>query len=123
CHRKAQCEPVFCGLQGKDTPCCVDKRCADIPAQDCPAGRCQLERRCDGELVCLEADSSSADCGVPGYVSESTRCCAGLQRRCGRLGGEGQCRLDTFPQCLACGDGTCEEGEDSCNCPEDCGEP
>lgn len=48
------CSPRHCigGLCDDDRACCFDKPCSNIPAVDCLAGRCQLVRGCNDELLC-----------------------------------------------------------------------
>jgi hypothetical protein len=63
-----------------------------------------------------------------GYASGKlicSRCCAGLKLIFRTTVVDGGCAPSTTQDdnfCAACGDGTCraDEGEDACNCPEDC---
>jgi hypothetical protein len=54
---------------------------------------------------------------------EDLESCAEDCRRCGDdTCSEPQESLDNCPEdCRRCGDGTCSDGEDSDNCPDDCG--
>jgi hypothetical protein len=60
-------------------------------------------------------------------VMEEGPCCDGLTaaNTTDAPDADGVCQLnDLNPAkiCIACDDGTCGEGENVCNCPEDCGE-
>jgi sialate O-acetylesterase len=73
---------------------------------------------CDpGEDQCNCPD----DCGMP--PSTETSCTDGIDNDCDTYVDcdDSDCLGD--PACPYCGDGTCDEDEDQCNCPEDCGTP
>jgi lysophospholipase L1-like esterase len=73
---------------------------------------------CDpGEDQCNCPD----DCGTP--PSTETSCTDGIDNDCDTDVDcdDSDCIGD--PACPTCGDGTCDPGEDQCNCPEDCGTP
>jgi len=73
---------------------------------------------CDpGEDQCNCPD----DCGTP--PSNETSCTDGIDNDCDTDVDcdDSDCIGD--PACPTCGDGTCDPGEDQCNCPEDCGTP
>jgi hypothetical protein len=106
--------------------CCKPKECQMIDVAHCPLDRCQLMTDCGGRTVCYYRSSEPPPaCGSVSYYGQEVACCGGLVKRCGAMI-NGVCRPDTggydgLPQCLACGDGTCDPiWENPCNCPEDC---
>lgn len=137
CLDEPQCATDCCDASGTGDAispcgdvCCVERRCAEIPPGDCPSGRCRLVRGCDEELRCVPAyPGPLPDCGKVTTSNPELACCEGLTRRCGQLSSAGICDHEegmgsgNTAICIACGDGTCEEVENTCNCPEDCGEP
>lgn len=116
---------------------CDPASCAWIPVADCPAERCQVIPDCAGEPRCStlpEPLPEPLPCASVG-MQRDVRCCVGLVETCGIPTSEILVGLQTneckphglhgfdFPVCRACGDGTCEDGENHCNCPEDCEVP
>jgi len=75
---------------------------------------------CDaGEDQC----NCSDDCGTP--AATETNCTDGFDDDCDTYTDCFDSDCDTDPACIGsyCGDGTCDEGENQCNCPDDCGTP
>ena len=78
-----------------------------------------------GDRACHEYEHCS---GLGGNVSAKaicSRCCPGLKEIFPDTVNAGQCVPGLFYKdafCAACGDGLCraEDGENKCNCPEDC---
>ena len=90
-----------CCEEGRGFSCCA-------PGEGCGAYReCSpIGGWASGKLIC-------------------SRCCSGLTLIAKTTVVDGRCVASTTPDdnfCAACGDGACRsaEGEDSCNCPEDC---
>lgn len=137
CQSEPQCATDCCDGAGTDGAipacgevCCRERRCAEIPPDHCPSGRCQLVNGCDDELRCVPVyPGPLPECGKVTATNPKLACCQGLTRRCGRLSSDGTCDhaygmgAGNAAICIACGDGTCEDVENPCNCPEDCGEP
>ena len=129
-----QCEALTIGV-ADDQPCACDEvECGPPPTSNatCPDGsplslRC--ERAVDGQCAwapqmcpasCVEAGGSVA------VIPNAPECCPGLVAiGCEEPSSSGMCETNcvgaTF--CTACGNGTCEERENPCNCPEDCEMP
>ena len=69
----------------------------------------------------------SENCFGPGYYFEGfyaeNPCCPGLEPILDCQQSGGQCDCPTCPCfiCAPCGDGSCQPGENSCNCADDCG--
>lgn len=111
-------------------PGCRAKDCQFFSAKNCPLTDCAIWTTNTGDETCYyDRSNNPPECGSEGYYSQEVDCCEGLVRRSGKLLPDGSCDMakggyqDKFPYCLACGDGTCDEGflENKCNCPEDCG--
>ncbi len=109
------------------TPGCVPKSCVDIDSDHCPKDSCQLLKGCDNRTICYYKVEPTADtCGEVGYNGQDVPCCQGLEKRCGIEFFDGTCdmigkdSIYAVPICLPCGNGICNQFEDSCNCPEDC---
>ena len=126
CPDSSQCMVGCCGggAGAGCAACCYDAPCSAIPVEDCPAGRCELVRGCNGEVLCRRATGGAEpQCGRAGAVSAP--CCEGLLETCFVTNPDGTCGeetgYDSVPFCIDCGDGVCEIGENPCNCPEDCG--
>lgn len=106
---------------------CHAKHCRDIAGSACPSEFCQKRETCDHKTICMEMPSSQEpQCGQLGYDG-AVACCSGLQKKCGVEYYDGTCNMTPtdpaylFPVCLPCGDGVCNQFENRCNCPEDCG--
>ena len=105
---------------------CEPSPCMGIDAQHCPRDRCQLLEGCeDKKKVCYDKADNPPSCGDIGYAGES-KCCQGLVKRCGVEFFDKTCdmvgknSIYSIPICIPCGNGTCNQFEDQCNCPEDC---
>lgn len=88
--------------------------CVNDPITPCCGnGSCE-----SGENQC----NCSADCGTP--PAGESNCADGVDNDCDGATdcNDSDCSAD--PNCASfCGDGTCDPGEDQCNCPTDCGTP
>ena len=68
---------------------------------------------------CFKYGGSSGQCTKEGDEFEAKDICAGC---CDGLVRVSSCHgPPSVMTCTHCGDGTCGAGEDSCNCPSDCG--
>lgn len=105
----ADCNPVL--LVGGPAGVC----------SDCGNGICEeWESKCN----CPE-DCSQEVCRDENYpcTPEDIPCCAGLKKvgQCGAQIDSGLCLCATCGSiCRPCGNGICDENENTCNCPEDC---
>jgi len=107
----------------KHAYCCGDGTCEGAEnetncAVDCGGGSYCDDGTCDpGEDQC----NCPQDCGTP--PSTETSCTDGEDNDCDTDVDcdDSDCVGD--PACPTCDDGTCDPGEDQCNCPEDCGTP
>lgn len=106
---------------------CYPKECAEIDAENCPLDSCQILKGCSGEDVCYhKLINEPFGCGNISYAGQKVECCYGLVKRCGERFIDGTCdmigahTLYSVPICIPCGNGICNQFEDSCNCPEDC---
>ncbi|MGE0267741.1 MAG: hypothetical protein AB7S78_04715 [Candidatus Omnitrophota bacterium] len=106
---------------------CVPKPCFEIESQYCPEDTCQVVQGCEGKDVCFPRNEvSPPKCGGLAYSGGDVECCSGLVKRCGVEFFDGSCDLVgkysmyTIPICIPCGNGVCNQFENSCNCPEDC---
>ena len=122
-----QCVVRCCASSGNQAAgcagCCEQEACQNLPAEDCPLGRCALRRGCNGSVICTPAVALRPACGPPN--SDAAPCCEGLVASCNvKSASDGACLAGLgyggVPVCLACGDGLCELGENDCNCPADC---
>jgi hypothetical protein len=99
-------DPYTCCAKGEGTACC----------SGAPAGTCFPYGGVEGD--CVSAG------GMFDGKEICALCCAGLTRvHLVGSGDGGACVLDGPPSlfvCVACGDGTCGAGENTCNCPGDC---
>ena len=103
CQSDCNCPPPVCGdgvVEGSE-------ECDGASASACPTGVCLNDCTCE-EPVCGN-----------GVLEEGEQCdgasdqaCPG---QCGDVGTSDQC------QCLGCGNGVCDSGEDDANCAADCG--
>ena len=129
-----ECPPDICQLQIVEdektrvmSMFCIPKTCVELPADHCPVDRCQIMQGCDDEPVCYDQmDAEPPTCGGLAYSGQSVDCCKGYVKRCGVEFFDGSCdmlgknSIYSIPVCLPCGNGICNQFENSCNCPEDC---
>ncbi|MDP2652639.1 MAG: hypothetical protein Q8Q08_01265 [Candidatus Omnitrophota bacterium] len=122
---EVRCAPGQAGPQCE--PRCQPRACFQIPAGSCPALYCELVPDCSGGKACYERRRDELPmCGDTGYPWPDAECCDGMVRRCGIDFIDGRCDMEgknstyAAPVCLPCGDGTCGQFENKCNCPEDC---
>lgn len=118
--------PADCGAPGPEG---LGLTCADTVDNDCDGFVDCADPGCFGNPACACGDgictppenpcTCPADCGPP-TVSEFGLCADGLDNDCdGPIDcADPDCATD--PACL-CGNGTCDPGENPCNCPADCG--
>ncbi len=135
---KGKCPPAICRLEcrrGETVPpeedcekICVPRECAEIPAGRCPKKYCALMTDCSDQQICRDQmTGEGAECGDVAYAGQDVDCCPGLVRRCGYEFIDGTCDMEgknsvyQLPICVPCGNGICDNFEDRCNCPEDCG--
>lgn len=125
CNKEVKCssqtEQIMCAIV------CHPKECVTIQSQDCPSERCVVLSGCGEENVCYpKMEESSLPCGELAYTGEK-ECCEGLVKRCGVEFLDGTCdmigkySISNAPLCIPCGNGICNQFENRCNCPEDCG--
>ncbi|OGX24952.1 MAG: hypothetical protein A3D10_01250 [Omnitrophica WOR_2 bacterium RIFCSPHIGHO2_02_FULL_48_11] len=107
---------------------CREKPCIFIKNQFCPADRCQILKSCDDTEICYyKFKGDSPACGTIGYNGQDAQCCSGLVKRCGVDLLDGSCNMSgknsiyAVPSCIPCGNRICDQFENKCNCPEDCG--
>ena len=122
---------VKCNSQASEIRCvmtCDPKECVEISAPDCPVERCLVLAGCGKEEVCFpKIEQEEAECGDLAYSGEK-ECCEGLVKRCGVEFFDGSCDMEgkysmyNTPLCLPCGNNVCNQFENRCNCPEDCGD-
>ena len=133
CVTDVLCEELCCSVgaaAGSNLcgSCCVQRPCESFDASACPLDYCELVGACGGGLACVDRRLDQQPCGLPGHQAGRTGCCSGTVPRCGVLQSTGECSsVFSYPKpptCMACGDGTCENGpvsvENACSCPEDC---
>lgn len=74
---------------------------------------------------CGQSYVKDLGCAEIGETSEPGReCCSGLTAiQNSTPGSDGKCitAVGGWPVCRLCGNGVCDEGENICNCPQDCG--
>lgn len=107
---------------------CLPKPCWSIAPSYCPSDRCQLMVSCENSAVCFPKQPKlpAGSCGDIGYNGQDVPCCKGLIKRCGLEFFDGTCDMAgrrsvyAVPVCVPCGNGICNQFEQSCNCPEDC---
>ena len=107
---------------------CKDKPCIFIKNQFCPLDRCQILKSCERTEICYyKFKGEPPACGTIGYNGQEVECCAGLIKRCGVELLDGSCNMSAknsiyaIPSCIPCGNRICDQFENKCNCPEDCG--
>ena len=109
---------------------CGAKDCLELSAKDCPLETCQLLDGCQkDQKVCYpKIEENESECGGVAYTGQKS-CCEGFIKRCGIEFFDGTCDMigakstSSIPMCLPCGNGICNQFENRCNCPEDCGSP
>lgn len=85
--------------------------------------KCQTPTICAKEGEKWIYDNSSAPTNP---LNKSLNCCAGLLKAGGSVVYDSSCRIiggivgGNSGPCTKCGNGVCETGENSCNCPTDC---
>ncbi len=106
----------------------TSEMCESHSEKNCPTDRCQLLKTCSQQLSCIPKLNAQRkdNCEPEGSYAQGFECCPGLARRCGKIESNGECNMeaggymDLYPECVACGNGTCDFWENRCNCPEDC---
>ncbi len=108
---------------------CAPKDCyRDFSAKNCPVGQnCSIWETASGDKVCYYNNpNDKRECGEEGYFGQKFECCEGYSRGVGIELADGSCDMTKggyegiFPYCIACGDGTCSNHENKCNCRADC---
>ena len=107
---------------------CEPKNCLELSVHDCPADSCQIMDGCQpGQKICYpKMTEDLSECGDLAYMGDK-QCCNGFMKRCGVEFFDGSCDMlgvkttSSIPMCLPCGNGICNQFENRCNCPEDCG--
>ena len=109
---------------------CQPKVCLQLSADDCPTDTCQIVVGCTGEKICYnKLKEATQKCGGLSFPGQDVPCCEGFVKRCGVEFFDGTCDMigkhsrNSIPICLPCGNGICNQFENRCNCPEDCGKP
>lgn len=76
---------------------------------------------------CGQSYVKDLGCAQNGEASEPGKeCCSGFVAiQASNVMPDGQCitAVGGWPVCRPCGNGTCDEGENKCNCPQDCSTP
>ena len=91
----------------------------------CGDGSCRMgENKCNCPRDCPEPCLSAGQKGPRGPLApgqSAPGCCAGLNKL--KTDYDSQCNqaIDGGYVCTRCGDWNCGEGENECNCPQDCG--
>lgn len=106
---------------------CKPKPCFQIDAEHCPLEFCDVVEGCGEISRCYpRIRRGEGLCGDLAYPGQDIECCSGMIRRCGVEFFDGTCDMIGknsvygVPVCLPCGNGICNQFENSCNCPEDC---
>jgi len=106
---------------------CYGKVCFEISLKNCPKEFCDILIGCSGEKVCYSLPAyESDDCGKLAYTG-GNKCCEGFIKKCGVEYLDKTCEMSpinssySVAMCLPCGNGVCNQFENRCNCPEDCG--
>lgn len=132
-QNKSQCPSNVCdfgcpkGVQQADCLLeCRPKACVEIKVKDCPSDTCQILESCTKQKVCFTKNQSEPELCGPLAYSGKVECCKGFIKRCGIEFFDGSCDMEgknsvyAVPVCLPCGNGICNQFENTCNCPEDC---
>ena len=107
---------------------CYPRSCLEIPVESCPVSDCQVLKGCEDIDRCFP-QTEAAECGDLAYQGQDVECCKGFVRRCGfeffdrTCDMVGEKSVYGVPVCIPCGNGICNQFENRCNCPEDCGQP
>lgn len=136
----------FCGSDCRQIRTCTNPPpsnggadCIGVSSRSCTGGNCdptecnfdsdcEKEFRCDGES-CIPVGCVGEGEFTPGSISPeytdhmATECCDGLKRLYWDTDVEGceEPMVGGGQLCTAhCGNGTCDEGEEKCTCPDDC---
>jgi hypothetical protein len=122
---------LTCQALKEGEPCkniCLPKPCTKIDVKDCPEQFCAVMTDCSNKEIChFKMAGGAPKCGDIAYAGQDVECCPGLVRRCGVEFIDGNCDMEgknsiyNLPICLPCGNGICNQFENRCNCPEDCG--
>ncbi|HBR15142.1 MAG TPA: hypothetical protein DD723_06330 [Candidatus Omnitrophica bacterium] len=135
-EEEGTCPERICSLacaSGIQKPGCVLscelKPCVEISVEDCPLDSCIILTGCrNAAKVCYYPSNSEIPvCGDLAYFGDDRECCKGLVKRCGIEFLDGRCEMSgeksiySVPICIPCGNGICNQFENKCNCPEDCG--
>ncbi len=124
------CRTVCADGSGKEgcPQACVPQDCTKIPLNQCPQEYCAVMTNCSKEQVChYKMVGEPAQCGDLAYAGQDVECCEGFVQRCGIEFIDGNCDMEgrnsvyDLPICIPCGNGICDQFENRCNCPEDCG--
>lgn len=108
---------------------CYPKPCLEIDVESCPLSDCQILKGCNDINRCYPQIDSGLECGDLAYQGQDVECCEGMVRRCGLEYFDRTCDMVAeksvygVPICVPCGNGICNQFENRCNCPEDCGTP
>jgi len=127
------CPPEVCHLsclgdeQEQCEMTCLYNSCVEINAQNCPLDYCQILKGCnDGDVCFFQLKEEPPFCGDMAYAGQKVECCEGYVKRCGMEYFDGTCDMVgegtdyNVPICIPCGNGYCNQFENTCNCPEDC---
>ncbi|MBF0522610.1 MAG: DUF2180 family protein [Candidatus Omnitrophica bacterium] len=125
-EKDQQCPSDVCRLKPEG---CVPKPCYAIDVASCPKDYCDILKGCSGKKVCYDKiDDSLLMCGGLAYEGQTLECCEGFVKRCGIEFYDGSCDMEgkntseSVAACIPCGNGICNQFENRCNCPEDCGQ-
>ena len=106
---------------------CASPRCPCYVCVACGDGVCgegENECNCAEDCSLVDPECATEGEGFEGFETEGV-CCDGLVAIQASEVVDGECRAPRCPcyVCAACGDGVCGEGENECNCAEDCERP
>jgi len=115
------------GERCENCKCIPPSRCGDgvlDEGEECEEDSdCEVEEQCTKDCICKEPQECVPEGGSVAVIPGSPSCCEGLVRISpARITSNGQCNmLVGSALCSDCGNGTCEEWENKCNCEKDCG--
>ena len=144
-----ECESQICcdgTCDPGENPCNCPQDCGSPAGSEVPGVTCQDggDNDCDGQTDCADADcvadmacscgngtcvsgenpcNCPQDCGAPpADETPGATCQDGLDNDCDgqTVCADSGCGCDLS---CSCGDASCTDGETSCNCPQDCGQP